>query len=84
MVRLSKHYVPRTVLLLGLIDFAVLMLAAEGGCLIRVSQIGSEVDPASSPAPQLLTFALTLQLAWSGSESMAAKRCNRCGSRWDA
>ena len=66
MVRLFKHYVPHTVLLLGLIDFAVLMLAAEGGWLIRVWQIGSEIDPSSSRTSQLLTFALTLQLAMVG------------------
>ena len=39
MVRLFKHYVPHTVLLLGLIDFIVLMLSAEAGWLLRNWQI---------------------------------------------
>ena len=31
MIRLFKHYIPNTVLLLGLFDFAVLLLAGELG-----------------------------------------------------
>ena len=31
MIRLFKHYVPYAVLLLGAIDFVLLMLAARGG-----------------------------------------------------
>ncbi|MDT9599174.1 TIGR03013 family XrtA/PEP-CTERM system glycosyltransferase [Sphingosinicella rhizophila] len=66
MVRLFKHYVPHTVLLLGLIDFVLLVLAGEAGWLLRLWQI--KVDAAPDPArlPQLLTFAITLQLAMVG------------------
>jgi sugar transferase (PEP-CTERM system associated) len=62
MIRLFKHYVPHTVLLLGLIDFAVLMLAAEAGWLLRLWQIGDSSAPDIARVPHMLTFAVTLQL----------------------
>lgn len=65
-IRLFKHYVPHTVLLLGLIDFTLLMLAAEGGWLLREWQIGGGIDPAASRLPHMLTFTLTLQVAMVG------------------
>ena len=66
MVRLFKHYVPHMVLLLGLIDFALLMLAGEAGWLLRLWQIGDVPDPDVSRLPHLLTFAVTLELAMVG------------------
>jgi sugar transferase (PEP-CTERM system associated) len=60
-IRLFKHYVPHTLLLLGLIDFLVLMAGGQAGWVLRVWQIGG--DPmAHSRFPQLITFAVTLQL----------------------
>ena len=66
MVRLFKHYVPHTVLLLGLIDFCILLMAAEGGWLLRIWQIEHAFAPSPSRMPELLTFAVTLQLAMVG------------------
>ena len=66
MVRLFKHYVPYAVLLLGLIDFALLMLASEAGWLLRTWQIGTESALTPRRLPEMLTFALTLQLAMVG------------------
>ena len=66
MVRLFKHYVPHTVLLLGVIDLAVLLIAGEGGWLLRNWQIAGEFDPSASRIPQMITFAVTLQLAMVG------------------
>jgi sugar transferase (PEP-CTERM system associated) len=66
MVRLFKHYVPHTVLLLGLIDFALLILAGEAGWLLRLWQIEGAADPDVARLPHLLTFAVTLQLAMVG------------------
>ena len=43
MIRLFKHYIPHAVLLLGLLDFALLMLASEMAWQLRASQIG--MDP---------------------------------------
>ncbi len=45
MVRLFKHYVPHAVLLLGLIDCALLLLAGNLAWTLRASQIG--MDPGS-------------------------------------
>jgi sugar transferase (PEP-CTERM system associated) len=73
MIRLFKHYVPHTVLLLGLIDFVVLMLAAEAGWLLRDWQIGSKAAPDIARLPQLLAFAVTLQLAMVGVGSYAVE-----------
>ena len=66
MIRLFKHYVPHTVLLLGLIDFAMLMLAAEGGWMLRGWQIAGKLDPEAARLPLMATFALVLQLAMIG------------------
>jgi sugar transferase (PEP-CTERM system associated) len=66
MVRLFKHYVPHSVLLLGIIDFALLMLAGEAGWLLRLWQIDAEADPDVARLPHLLTFAITLELAMIG------------------
>jgi sugar transferase (PEP-CTERM system associated) len=66
MIRLFKHYVPHTVILLGLIDFLLLILAAEAGWLLRIWQIDGEIDPDATRLPLLLTFAATLQLAMVG------------------
>jgi sugar transferase (PEP-CTERM system associated) len=66
MIRLFKHYVPHTVLLLGLIDFVLLMTAAEGGWLLREWQIGGGLDPETARLPHMLTFAITLQAAMIG------------------
>jgi sugar transferase (PEP-CTERM system associated) len=65
-IRLFKHYVPHTVLLLGLIDLALLFLAAEAGWLLRNWQVAGQIDPSPERIPQMLTFAITLQLAMVG------------------
>ena len=43
MIRLFKHYIPHAVILLGLLDFALLVLASELAWQVRASQIG--MDP---------------------------------------
>jgi sugar transferase (PEP-CTERM system associated) len=67
LVRLFKHYVPHSVLLLGVIDFLVLIGAGESAWLLRLWQIGGPADPADAQRlPHLLTFAAVLQLAMVG------------------
>jgi sugar transferase (PEP-CTERM system associated) len=61
MIRLFKHYVPHAVLLLGMLDFFLLLTAAEGGWLLRARQIGMEVDYILNRTGPLLSFALALQ-----------------------
>ncbi|MFN3944277.1 MAG: TIGR03013 family XrtA/PEP-CTERM system glycosyltransferase [Allosphingosinicella sp.] len=63
MIRLFKHYVPHAVLLLGLIDFALLMLAAEAGWTLRIWQLGGGIDPESGRLPHMLTYAAAVQVA---------------------
>lgn len=63
MIRLFKHYVPNAVLLLGLLDLVVLFAAAEAGWVVRTGQIGDPVAPIVTRLPQLITFALTLEVA---------------------
>jgi sugar transferase (PEP-CTERM system associated) len=71
-IRLFKHYVPHTVLLLGLADFVLLLLAGEGGWLLRLWQLGDDPDPSASRLPHLAAFALVLQLAMVGVGSYGA------------
>lgn len=42
MIRLFKHYIPHAVLLLGLLDFALLVLASELAWQVRAGQIGMD------------------------------------------
>jgi len=63
MIRLFKHYIPYPVLLLGLIDFLLLLMAAESGWILRALQINMDVGSiAERPAP-IFSFAIALQLA---------------------
>ncbi|MBF9150105.1 TIGR03013 family XrtA/PEP-CTERM system glycosyltransferase [Novosphingobium jiangmenense] len=63
MIRLFKHYIPHSVLLLGLLDFVLLIGAGEIGWQLRAHQIG--IDPGVVPmrATPLLLFAVLVQLA---------------------
>jgi sugar transferase (PEP-CTERM system associated) len=65
MIRLFKHYVPHTILLLGLLDFVLLLVAGEAGWTLRLWQIGSDADPVSR-LPHLLIFALVIELSMVG------------------
>ena len=62
MIRLFKHYVPYAVLLLGAIDFLLLVAAAEAGWSIRLWQLGGG-DGGANRLPNLVAFACTLQAA---------------------
>ena len=63
MIRVFRHYVPNAALLLGLLDLILLVAAAEAGWVIRARQIDMLVEPIGTRVPQLLAFALTLQIA---------------------
>ncbi len=63
MIRLFKHYIPNAVLLLAMCDFALLITAAEAGWVIRAREIHMHVSAMETRIPQLLSFALSLQLA---------------------
>lgn len=63
MIRLFKHYVPNTVLLLGLLDIFLLVAAGELGWQLRAHQAGLDVGPIHARLPQLASFTLVLQTA---------------------
>ncbi len=63
MVRLFKHYVPYPVLFLGLVDFLLLMVAAELGWTTRAEQIGMDPGSPFDRIGPLLSFAAALHLA---------------------
>ena len=63
MFRLFKHYVPYAVLFLALVDFFLLVAAAETAWVIRANQIGMSVDYVGNRIGPLLTFALSVQVA---------------------
>jgi sugar transferase (PEP-CTERM system associated) len=63
MIRLFKHYVPYAVLLLGAIDFVLLLAAAEAGWSLRLWQVAGSFDPDAARLPNMLAFAAALQTA---------------------
>lgn len=63
MIRLFKHYLPYAVLLLGTIDFVILLLAAEAGWLLRLWQVGVDAGDRGGRVANMLVFAGTLQAA---------------------
>ncbi len=62
-IRLFKHYVPHAVLFLGLIDFLMLVAAAEIGWMIRAHQIGMELGHLGARIDSLISFGVALELA---------------------
>ncbi len=63
MIRLFKHYVPHAVLLLGLIDFALLLAANNLAWTIRAAQIGMDPGDLLSRLPTLFWFAVVTMTA---------------------
>lgn len=63
MVRLFKHYVPYPVLLLGILDFLLLLLSAEAAWVLRAREIGMHVDYIANRLVPLFGFAGALQIA---------------------
>jgi sugar transferase (PEP-CTERM system associated) len=63
MIRLFKHYVPNAVLLLGVLDVVLLLLAGELGWILRAHQLGQAPAPMLSRAPQLVSYAAFLEVA---------------------
>lgn len=63
MFRLFKHYVPYAVLFLALVDFCLLLAAAETAWVIRANQIGMSIDYIGNRIWPLVTFATSVQVA---------------------
>ena len=63
MIRLFKHYIPHAVLLLGLLDFALLLLAGDLAWQFGTAQIGSSMGPLTERLFPLGGFALVTSAA---------------------
>ena len=63
MIRLFKHYIPHAVLLLGLLDFALLVVASEMAWQLRAAQIAMDPGPINERWVPLLGSALVVWLA---------------------
>jgi sugar transferase (PEP-CTERM system associated) len=63
MIRLFKHYIPHAVLLLGLLDLALLLVASELAWQLRAGQIGMEIDSLTSRWVPLMGTAMVIWLA---------------------
>ena len=79
MIRLFKHYIPHSVLLLGLLDFILLACAGEVSWQVRAHQIGMDPGHMSLRMTPLLLFAALVQMAMIavgvyGSEALRSMR----------
>ncbi|RKF23210.1 TIGR03013 family PEP-CTERM/XrtA system glycosyltransferase [Altericroceibacterium spongiae] len=63
MVRLFKHYVPRAVLFLGVVDFVLLLAANDIAWQVRASQIGIDLSPMLDRVGAISAFAVVVMLA---------------------
>lgn len=63
MIRLFKHYIPHAVMLLGMLDFALLVIASETAWLLRAGQIGIDPGPIDGRWIPLLGSASVVWLA---------------------
>jgi sugar transferase (PEP-CTERM system associated) len=63
MIRLFKHYIPHAVMLLGLFDLALLLVAGEIAWQVRASQIGTDIGALADRVSMLILFAATVWLA---------------------
>ncbi|MCB2051095.1 MAG: TIGR03013 family PEP-CTERM/XrtA system glycosyltransferase [Novosphingobium sp.] len=58
MIRLFKHYVPHAVLLLGLFDLVLLLVAGESAWQMRAGQLMTDAGPISDRVGSLSAFAV--------------------------
>ncbi len=63
MIRLFKHYIPHAVLLLGLLDLGLLVVASELAWQLRASQIAIDPGPLEARWMPLVGSALVLWIA---------------------
>ncbi len=79
MIRLFKHYIPHAVLLLGLFDVGLLLLAGEIAIRLRVGQLGLSLGHIGDRAGMLVVYAsvmLAMMIAVGvyGAESLRSMR----------
>ncbi|MGJ3629736.1 hypothetical protein AB5I41_28195 [Sphingomonas sp. MMS24-JH45] len=82
MIRVFKHYVPNAVVLLGLLDFLLLLVAAEAGWQVRAWQIGMDPEQVHTRILPLLAFADPAPGRHGrGRRLLGRMRCSRCASQ---
>jgi len=58
---LFKHYIPTPLLLLGLVELLLLLLAAEAALVVRAAQVGMTY-PSGERLPEILTYAAVMSI----------------------
>lgn len=66
MIRLFRHYFPRSLLILGLTEIALNFLAAALAWEVRTFQIGSGDEPFTQRLPELIAYAMTTYVVMLG------------------
>ncbi|MBL8646443.1 TIGR03013 family XrtA/PEP-CTERM system glycosyltransferase [Sphingosinicella xenopeptidilytica] len=66
MIRLFNHYLPRPLLILGLIEIVLIYLSAQAAWLFRTQQIDMDPGSIAERAPQFALYALTVYLVMLG------------------
>ena len=66
MIRLFRHYFPRSLLILGLVEVALVFLSAVLAWELRTLQIGSGSEPFLDRLPELLCYTVTVYIALLG------------------
>ncbi|QCI79681.1 hypothetical protein E6W36_09515 [Hankyongella ginsenosidimutans] len=75
MIRVFKHYVPTPLLVLGLLEFFVLIASAELGWRVRVYQIGGQPGSVVGNIPEILTFGVVMYVAYLAVGAYQASAC---------
>ncbi|MBZ6378679.1 sugar transferase [Pacificimonas flava] len=63
MIRLFRHYFPRPLLFLGLIEIALVFLSGMAAWELRTAQIASGTEPFLERLPNLVAFTVTVYIA---------------------
>ncbi|MFZ5609454.1 MAG: TIGR03013 family XrtA/PEP-CTERM system glycosyltransferase [Pseudomonadota bacterium] len=63
MLRIFNHYVPKSLVVLGAVEFAVLAAAAEIAARLRIAAVSDEIGPFSERLPDILAFASVVFVA---------------------
>ena len=66
MIRLFKHYLPRPLLILGLLEIVLLFLSSEAAWVLRAQQIGMDDFVIAARLPQFITFSIIVYVVMLG------------------
>ncbi len=75
MIRVFKHYLPTPLLVLGLLEFIVLVVSAELGWRLRVYQINGQPGSVFDNIPEIVTFGIVMYVAYLAVGAYQASAC---------